>query len=71
MEINLSTLIHSIQFNLNLTEITAVKNLVVMVTMEHKQSKPTVNRVHLTILNLNNFKTIEAMGLKIIASRSP
>jgi hypothetical protein len=71
MEINLSTLIHSIQFNLNLTEITAVNNLVVMVTMEHKQSKPTVNRVHLTNLNLNNFKIIEAVGLKIIASRSP
>jgi len=26
---------------------------------------------HLTNLNLNNFKMIEAMGLKIIASRSP
>jgi hypothetical protein len=29
-----------------------------MVTMEHKQSKPTVQ------LNLNNFKIIEAMELK-------
>jgi hypothetical protein len=26
---------------------------------------------HLTILNLNNFKIIEAMGMKIIAWRSP
>jgi hypothetical protein len=41
-----------------------------MVTMEHKQSKLKVSKAHLTILNLNNFKMIEAMGLKIIASRS-
>jgi hypothetical protein len=41
-----------------------------MVTMEQKQSKPTVNKAHLTNLNLSNFKMIEAMGLKIIASRS-
>jgi hypothetical protein len=30
-----------------------------------------LSKVHLTILNINNFKNIEAMGLKIIASRSP
>jgi hypothetical protein len=35
-----------------------------MVTMEHKQFKPTV-KAHLTTLNLNNFKTIEAMGLHV------
>jgi hypothetical protein len=29
-------------FKFNLTEFTAVNNLVAMVTMEHKQSKPTV-----------------------------
>jgi hypothetical protein len=39
-----------------------------MVTMEHKKSKPTV---HLTHLNLNNFKLLEAMGLKNIGSRPP
>jgi hypothetical protein len=39
-----------------------------MVTIEHKQSKPTVQQgLH---LNLNNFKTIEAMGLKINTLRS-
>jgi hypothetical protein len=38
---------------LNLTEFTAVNNLVAMVTMEHKQYKPT--------LNLNSFKMIEAV----------
>jgi hypothetical protein len=37
-----------------------------MATMEHKQSK-----VHLTTLNLNNFKMIEAMELKMLVSRSP
>jgi hypothetical protein len=44
MKINLSELT-LISFNLmllNLTEFTAVNNLVAMVTMEHKQSKPTV-----------------------------
>jgi hypothetical protein len=34
------TTFNSIQHNL--TEFTAVNNLVAMVTMEHKQSKPTV-----------------------------
>jgi hypothetical protein len=41
-----------------------------MVTMENKQSKPQFSKAHLTAMNLNNFKMIEAMGLKIIASRS-
>jgi hypothetical protein len=45
-------------------DFTAVNNSVATVTMEHKQWKPTT-------LNLNNFKMIEAMELKIIASRSP
>jgi hypothetical protein len=30
---------------------------------------PQFSKAHLTILNLNNFKMIEVMGLKIIASR--
>jgi hypothetical protein len=34
--------------------------------MERKQSKPTVEQG-----SPNNFEIIEAMGLKIIASRSP
>jgi hypothetical protein len=49
-----------------------VNNLVAMV---HKQSKPIwlpwlplLSRAHLTDLNLDNFKTIEAMELKVIAS---
>jgi hypothetical protein len=32
---------------------------------------PQLRKALLTTLNLNNFKNIEAMGLKIIASRSP
>jgi hypothetical protein len=32
---------------------------------------PQFSSAHLTDLDLNNFKTIEAMGLKIIALRSP
>jgi hypothetical protein len=43
--------------------------LVVMVTAEHNPN-PQCSKAHLTTLNLN-FKMIEAMGLKIIASRSP
>jgi hypothetical protein len=34
-----------------------------MVTMEHKPN-PLLTKARLTILNLNNFKIIEAMGLK-------
>jgi hypothetical protein len=32
---------------------------------------PLLSKAHLTDMNINNFKMIEAMGLKIIASRSP
>jgi hypothetical protein len=53
---------------LNLTEFTAVNNLVAMVTMEHNPN-PQFSNSHLTTLNLNNFKRIEAIGLRIIASR--
>jgi hypothetical protein len=42
-----------------------------MVTMEHKQSKQLLSKAHLKKLNINKFKMIEAMGLEIIASRSP
>jgi hypothetical protein len=38
--------------------------------MEHN-SNAHFSKAHLTALNLNNFKMMEAMGLKIIASRSP
>jgi hypothetical protein len=41
-----------------------------MVTMEHN-TNPKFSKAHLTILNINNFKMIEAMELEIIASRSP
>jgi hypothetical protein len=42
-----------------------------MVTMEHKQSIPTSEKAHVINLNLNDFKMIGALGLNIIASRSP
>jgi hypothetical protein len=48
-----------------------MNNLDVMVTMEHKHANTLLSKAHLTNLNLNNFKIIEAMGLKIIASMSP
>jgi hypothetical protein len=38
--------------------------------MKHEEFNPIVGKAHLTTLNLNNFKMMEAMGLKIIASRS-
>jgi hypothetical protein len=38
--------------------------------MEHNPN-PQLSKAHLTSLNLNNFKMIEAMALKTIASRSP
>jgi hypothetical protein len=60
MELNLSELTF-ISFNsVNLTEFTAVNNLIAIVTME----KPQLSKAHLTTLNLNNFKTIESMRLK-------
>jgi hypothetical protein len=36
-----------------------------MVTVEHNRN-PQFSEAHLTTLNLDNFKMIEAMGLKII-----
>jgi hypothetical protein len=39
--------------------------------MEHKHPNTLPSKAHLTNLNFNNFKVIEAMELKIIASRSP
>jgi hypothetical protein len=42
-----------------------------MVTVERKQLKPEVSKAYLTTLNLSSYKMIEAMGLKMIASRSP
>jgi hypothetical protein len=47
-----------------------VNNLIAMVTMEYNPN-PLPSKAHLTTLNLNNFKMIKAMGLKIIASRFP
>jgi hypothetical protein len=44
MELNLSKLTLTSSIQLNLTEFTAVNNLVAMVTMEYKQSKPTVEQ---------------------------
>jgi hypothetical protein len=38
--------------------------------MEHNPN-PQFSKAHLTTQNLNNFKMIEAMGLEIIALRSP
>jgi hypothetical protein len=39
--------------------------------MEHKQPKPTAEQGSPNKMNINKFKMIEALGLKIIASRSP
>jgi hypothetical protein len=41
-----------------------------MVTMEHNPNT-LLSKAHVTTLNINKLKMIEAMGLKIIASRSP
>jgi hypothetical protein len=35
--------------------------------MQHKNPNPLLSKAHLTNFNLNIFKIIEAMGLKIIA----
>jgi hypothetical protein len=42
-----------------------------MVTMEKKSKKTQFRKAHVTNLNLNNFKIIEATELKIIALRFP
>jgi hypothetical protein len=42
-----------------------------LVTMKHKNPNPLLSKAHLRTLNLSNFKMIEAMGLKIIATSSP
>jgi hypothetical protein len=39
--------------------------------MAHKERKPLLSKAHLTNLNLNNFKIIEAMGLKIYCIEVP
>jgi hypothetical protein len=67
MEFNLSELTSA---SFNLTEFTAVNKLVAIFTMEHNPNAH-FSKAHLTALNHNNFKMMEAMGLKIIASRSP
>jgi hypothetical protein len=47
-----------------------VNNLVAIVTVEHNPN-PLLSEVRLKTLNLNNFKMTEAVGLKIIVSKSP
>jgi hypothetical protein len=47
-----------------------VNILAVIVTMEHNPD-PQFSKAHLTNMNLNNIKMIQAIGLQIIASRSP
>jgi hypothetical protein len=42
-----------------------------MVTWNINNPNPQFVKAHLTNINLNNFKMIEAMGLKSIASSSP
>jgi hypothetical protein len=39
-------------------------------TWNIKNPNPQFSKVHLTVLNFNNFKMIETMGLKIIALKS-
>jgi hypothetical protein len=43
-----------------------VNNLIAMVTMEHKKSKPTVEQGSPNRFNLNNFKIIGALGLELL-----
>jgi hypothetical protein len=38
--------------------------------MQHNPN-PLLSKAHLTTLNIDTFKMIEALGLKIIASKSP
>jgi hypothetical protein len=42
-----------------------------MVIWDINNPNPQLSKAHLTNLKLNNFKMIEAMGLKINASRFP
>jgi hypothetical protein len=42
-----------------------------MVTVDVNNTNAQFSKALLTNMNLNNFKMIEAMGLKIIATRSP
>jgi hypothetical protein len=71
IKINLNelTLTSFNSISLNSTEFTAVNNLVAMVTINNTNAK--FSKAHLTTLNLNTFKMIEAIGLKIIVSRYP
>jgi hypothetical protein len=41
-----------------------------MVTMEHKESKPTAEQAYVTKLNLSNSKIIEAMGFNYCIEKS-
>jgi hypothetical protein len=46
-----------------------VNNLVAMFTMKINNPNPLLSKAHLTTLNINILKMIEATGLKFIASR--
>jgi hypothetical protein len=41
-----------------------------MVVMQHNPN-PQFSKAHLTALNINNFKVIDAMGIKVVTARSP
>jgi hypothetical protein len=62
MEFNLSEL--SIQFNL--TELTAVKNWLPWLPWNMNKSNQQFSKAYLTTLNLDNFKIIEAIRLKLL-----
>jgi hypothetical protein len=70
MEINLSKLTFT---SLNSIELNLLEQTIGFpwLPWNINNPNPQFSKAHLTILNLNNFKMIEVMGLKIIASRSP
>jgi hypothetical protein len=68
MELNMLTYCDFNSVKPNLTEFTAINNLVDMVTMEHN-TNAQFSKAHLITFKCNNVKVIETMGLKIAASR--
>jgi hypothetical protein len=72
IELNLSELTSTFfkSIKLNLTRFTALNVLGSWSPWNINNTNPQVTKAHLRNLSLNNFKIIEAMGLKINTSRS-
>jgi hypothetical protein len=58
-------------FLLSLHKLTVKKTWLPWLPWNINNPNPLLSKAHLTMLNVNKFKMIEAMGLKIISSRSP